>query len=94
MSLNIYSVYAFFPPKMIINMESVGLSSELEEKVSALRKFDFIRSVISNVAGSYNSAIWPYLGLGLKPEFKAIHSPTWADSVYANEDLWACVADV
>ena len=57
MSLNICSVYAFFPPKTIINMESVGLSSEPAEKVSALRKFDFNLSVISNVAGSYSSAM-------------------------------------
>ena len=64
MSLYIFSVYAFFPPKMIINIESTGLSSS-GALMSAGRKFDFIASTMSDLAGSYRSAECPYLASGL-----------------------------
>ena len=73
MSLNICSVKAFFPPKIIMYMESVGPSVSV---VSAGRNISLKLSFILAVAGSYKSAECPYLATGLKPEFNSTHSPT------------------
>ena len=80
MSLNICPVSAFFPPKTIMNMESTGwlLWSSVW---SAGRSRVLNVSTISAEAGSYKSAVWPYLAAGLSLLVICTHSPSGLVSV-------------